>query len=427
MTIGLNFLSKVIDAGAGTALLKLEADLFLEGPEAGAFDFMRRYYRQYRSVPDSRTVQEQTGVRLPGPRGDLNFHMDNLYDRRVYEEIRLIHGELREAVKGARPGPAIDVLESGVRRIRRSRRGNSMVDLGQGIGQVRERLERVRGHGGMSGIPTPWETLSATTAGYQPADLITFVGRMGTGKTMQMLWQAEKVFNEGFSALVVTTEMGSEAMVRRWMSMHYNLDPYVLKSGMVSSYLMRKIEEWETTLLGRERFRILPLGLGAQVQHIEAAVDEVQPDIVFVDGSYLLKPSHSRPNNRNEATAYVFDELKQLTISTNLPWVVNTQFNRQAGARGKDGSLETIAMSDVVGMHSSIVVAVKPGITDNPMDSREMDVLKGREGESALFPIHYTFKPTNLNEMTAEERAAVEGAAAAASEGDDGDSGFQWR
>ncbi|MGZ7215667.1 DnaB-like helicase C-terminal domain-containing protein, partial [Streptococcus pyogenes] len=80
-------------------------------------------------------------------------------------------------------------------------------------------------------------TLNHLTAGYQPADLITYVGRMGTGKTMNLLYQAAAAYEEGYSVLFVTTEMHSESITRRWMAMRYHVDPHVLKSGMVSTAL----------------------------------------------------------------------------------------------------------------------------------------------------------------------------------------------
>uniref|UniRef100_A0AAU8KYL7 DNA replication protein n=1 Tax=Pseudomonas phage PA_L9 TaxID=3232177 RepID=A0AAU8KYL7_9CAUD len=425
MTVGLNFLATVVASETGSSLARLEEDLFVGEQEQAAFEFVRRYYRQYRSVPDARTVQEHTGVRLPTPRGDVEFHRNNLYDRRTFDVIRDTYSTLRDAIGTRQPAPAIQALESGLRRVRSTQRNAGLVDLAQGMAEVRQRLVRVQAMGGMSGVPTPWPTLNAETAGYQDADLITFVGRMGTGKTMTLLWQANHVYEEGYSALVVTTEMGSEQIARRWMAMHYGLDAKMLKSGMVSTRLLRQIEQYEAELLGRERFRILSLGTGAQISQIEAAVEELSPDIVFIDGAYLLKPSkQSRPLNRNETAAYVFDEIKQLTIDTNRPWVVNTQFNRAAGKGGKDGTLESIAMSDVIGYHSSIVVAVKHGPTENPYESRELDILKGREGEFGSFFTHYRFKPANLNEMTAEEVEAVSAGPAAAEEDDQG---YAWR
>lgn len=426
MTVGLNFLASVTAVGAGNHLVGLDSDLFVGDNEERAFEFMSRYYRQYRNAPDARTVQENTGVRLPTPRGDVAFHIDNLYERRTFDSIRDTYGSLREAIQSRQPGPALQVLEDGIRRARRTRRQNTIIDIRQGFDQVLERLDNVRGLGGISGVTTPWNTLNHLTAGYQPADLITYVGRMGTGKTMNLLYQAAAAYEEGYSVLFVTTEMHSESITRRWMAMRYHVDPHVLKSGMVSSALRGRMSAWRDELLGVERFRILPLGTGGSISEVERAVDEFNPDIIYVDGAYLLKPAHHKVNNRNELVAYIFDELKQLTIDTRKPWVVNTQFNRQAGAKGKDGSLETIGMADVIGQHSSIVIAVKPGITENPALSREMDILKGREGEHGKFHIHYRFKPTDLSEMTPEQVEAAE--VGSAEEGEEGpSSGYQWR
>ncbi|MGZ7186057.1 hypothetical protein ACXWN6_09655, partial [Streptococcus pyogenes] len=86
------------------------------------------------------------------------------------------------------------VLEDGIRRARRTRRQNTIIDIRQGFDQVLERLDSVRGMGGISGVTTPWSTLNHLTAGYQPADLITYVGRMGTGKTMNLLYQAAAAY-----------------------------------------------------------------------------------------------------------------------------------------------------------------------------------------------------------------------------------------
>jgi hypothetical protein len=70
-----------------------------------------------------------------------------------------------------------------------------------------------------------------------------------------------------------------------------------------------------------------------------------------------------------------------------------------AGKGGKDGSLETIGYTDAIGTHSSVVVAIKDGPTENPRASRMMDILKGREGEHGSFPINFRFAPLDMSEI----------------------------
>lgn len=409
MSAGLKFIASAINNGAGTAILSTGEDVLMGDQEIAVFDFVKGYYRSYREVPTPTIVQEHTGVRLPRAEGALKFHQENLYDRRDFEILRAGYGDLRELMKEGTPAPVVSVMERTIRRIRRGRRGQNLIDIHQGMGQVITRLEDALRQGGMTGVPAPWDTLNDQTGGYQKADLITLVGRMGTGKTAMMLAQAEHAYDCGYSVLVVTSEMASEQITRRWMAMRYGLNSQALKKGTVSTYLLRRMKGYQSELLGRERFRLLSVGTGAQLSQIEAAIDEVDPDIVFVDGIYLFYPSRGGGYMKlTERVTAVFDELKQMTIDTDKPFVTTTQFNRQAGKGGKEGSMETIGLSDAIGWHSSIVIAVKTGPTENPSESRELDILKGREGESGKFAINFKFKPVDFSEMTPEQLDAIE-------------------
>ena len=99
----------------------------------------------------------------------------------------------------------------------------------------------------------------------------------------------------------------------------------------------------------------------------------------------------------------MYDEIRAVNLDLNRPFIVSTQFNRQAGKSGKEGSLETIGFTDAVGTHSSHVIALKDGPTENSRDSRLFDFLKGREGEHGTVAINFKFAPLNMDEMTPEE------------------------
>jgi replicative DNA helicase len=409
MSTGLKFLSTALANGAGNAILRLDAELLTEDNEVNAFEFAKDYYRDHRETPSALLLQEHTGVRLPRPDGTLAFHEENLQERYDFNIIRDTWGGLRDAVANkARPAEIIQMMEGTVRRVRRTRRNQGMIDIGQAMDQTIDRLESLQMQGGMSGVPTPWPTLNAITSGYQKGDLITWVGRTSLGKTMLLLAQAEAAYNLGYSVLFVTTEMLSEAIARRWMALKWGFDPEALKNAQVSTYTLRKMRDLRANLLGRQRFRLLSAGMNSDLSVVEQAIDEMSPDILFLDGVYLMKPSGKQIHrSKTETVSAVFDELKQRNIDCNIPFVVNTQFSRQAGKGGREGSLESIGLSDTIGQHSSIVVAVKPGPTDNWKHSRELDILKGREGEDGKVNINYLFKPTNMSEMTPEQLEEV--------------------
>jgi hypothetical protein len=227
---------------------------------------------------------------------------------------------------------------------------------------------------------------------------------MGLGKTYILLRQAQKAHAAGYSVLFVTTEMGIEPLARRYSALELGLNPTNLKNGMVSTYMQRRIARMYLDMVGADRFKIFSVGMRAKVDAVTAICMEYGPDIVFIDGVYLLRPTEiSKSANRNERVAAVFDEVRALNLDMNRPMVVSTQFNRQAGKGGKEGTLETISYTDAVGTNSSQIVALKDGPTEDPKASRTFDFLKGREGESGEVAINFKFAPLDMEEMTPEE------------------------
>lgn len=743
MSAGLKLLSSAIQNGASNILLTLESQYLVDRQEESVLDFARSYYREYDEMPSLNTVFENTRVRLPRADGPLKFHLDNVYERYDYEILRDSYAEMRELLKTGKPAPVVNVMEATIRRIRRTRKNGTLIDAHQGIDLVTSRLREALLQGGVSGVPSPWPYYNDQTGGSQPADLITYVGRMAMGKCMHpdtpvimangrvraiktlkvgdqllgpdslpktvlstttgreemfkitptrgepwvcnrshilvlectydvdrihrkggrycysvsdflalpgrvrdnlrlvrtgvefarkpvefdpyivgvwlgdgsvgsqrisnpdpeviaaihdfaehhgyrvsnseqregacpvwgivgvqgkanafrdfvtvdcykrgqkripqdylvndreqrlallaglvdtdgyterdaveiitqyeglrddilflarslglsaswsvktveekpyyrirmfgatdqiparvarkrvhavrvrrsdpmhstftvtsegqgdyfgitlpgdhlyllgdftithntalLLAQHEHAFDSGYSTLFVTTEMGSEQIARRWMAMRYGINPDNLKKGTVSTYLLRKMEQYKAELYGRERFRLMSLGTGAKLSSVEVVIEEIRPDIVFIDGIYLFQPNKANGSmKQSERVTHVFDELKQQTLDTNIPHVVTTQFNRQAGKGGKDGTLESIGLSDAIGQHSSIVVAVKSGPTENPRDSLELEFLKGREGEEGKFAINFKFRPVDFSQMTQEELERID-------------------
>lgn len=421
MSAGLDYLSAAIHNGAGPAIMRLQEHYMIDERERTVYNFVTEYYRRYREVPAARIVSSETGIRLRTINEPLQFHHDQLLDRHDFNILRANYEPLRDSVQEGDTAQAVEIMDSTIRQIRRSRRGNvSAIDAVEGIQQVTDRLDRVMGMGGMSGVETPWEYMNEQTGGYQESDIITYVARTGQGKTALLINQADAAYESGSSALIITTEMNSEQIIRRWLTQKYGLNPRDMKLGTISTYLRRRLDAYATELLGRERFRVLPLGTGASFKEVEAAIDEFAPEIVFIDGIYLFRPSIASGNMKlTERVTAVYDDLKQLSIDSRLPYVVNTQFNRQAGKGGKEGSIETIGLSDAIGWHSSIVVAVKPGPTENPQMSRELDFLKGREGEAGKFYINFKFRPVDFSEIPREEVAEMIGGPALNSEEED--------
>lgn len=410
MSEGHRLLSSIIANQSGGSLLRLDRDM-LEGNELDAYDFMVGHYRTHRVLPLAQTVQSETGVRLPVAEEPLEFYLSNVHDRYDYNVIRTHYATLREQLSGNDMAAVRSTIATMARDTRSARRDNRVVSMSEGIGMVEQRLIDTRGMGGITGVEAGWATYDEATGGYQNSDLVTIVARPGIGKTYILLKQARHAhYVQGKSVLFVTTEMGIEQIARRDVALALGLNPTRLKNNTISTYAMRRIAQYRESCLSDDAFRIFSVGMGATVGDIEALADEFGPDIIYLDGAYLLHPTVKGKMNRIERVGEVFDELKGFTISSNRPVVATMQYNRQAGKGGKDGSLENIGFTDAVGMHSSLVVSVKFGETENPKASRIMEFMKGREGEDTKIAINFKFAPVDFDERPLEEEEAATGA-----------------
>ncbi len=412
MSDGLKLLSSAISNGAGQTLLGLSADLFVQD-ELVAYEFVRGYFRSYRTLQGADTVRQETNVRLPIANEPIAFYVDQLYQRQEYNLIRDQFGALRDALSNRNVQDARGRIATMARIVRGTeRRGRAVMRIDEAAQAAFREMELTRGYGGVTGVTSGWEGMDQITGGYQPADVITIVGRPSLGKTYVLLKQADAAHQSGENVLFVTTEMGMSSIARRHASVRMGVNPTLLKRNEISTHVMRRIQNMYREMMGADRFNIFSVGMGAKVNSIEALIHEYGPSVVYIDGAYLLRPTDgSKTMNRTERITAVFDELKALNLDVELPIVVTSQFNRMAGKGGKEGSLETIGYTDAIGTHSSVIAALKVGPTENPYDSRMLEFLKGREGESGEIAFNFKFAPLNMNEFTPEQRAAEEEAA----------------
>lgn len=407
MSDGLKLISSILANESPRTLSQIEREMLIDS-EVTAFDFVKSHLRQYRELPTVQTVQSETGVRLPAAPETLSYYVDTVSERHEYNLIRDRFATFREALQQRDMGVVADHISDMSRVIRRRRRGahqtGEAVNLTEAGRMVTDRLRRIQGQGGVSGITTGWTKFDHITGGYQGSDLITWVGRMGLGKTYVLLKQAQAAHRMGHSVLFVTTEMGIEPLARRYAALETGVNPRMLRDGTISTNTRRRIENVFRNMVGAERLKIFSVGMNAKVDSIALLADEFGPDIIFIDGVYLLRPTDTPRNaTHTDRVRLVFDEIRAMNLDMGIPYVVSTQFSRAAGKKGKEGTLETIGYSDAIGTHSSQVVAIKDGPTEDPAHSRLFDFLKGREGEHGTVSINFRFAPLNMDEMTQEE------------------------
>ena len=134
-----------------------------------------------------------------------------------------------------------------------------------------------------------------------------------------------------------------------------------------------------------------------QIESVASAIETCKPDLVVLDGVYLLRVQGA---NRNERMANAFDEVKRLAKRKRVPIVITTQFNREVKKDlAKTLSVEAIALSDVGGWNADLIFGLAQ--TDDMKKEKKMTFipLKVREGFGKEVTTNWNFERMDFSEL----------------------------
>lgn len=395
---GLKLIAKLLEDGATQALRELTPDKFFKN-EREVYQYVRRHYRRYHELPDIATVESELDIELPETPESYEFYHEKVEDRRAYNSFKEPFSELRQALAGndiPAARAAIGMLSDASRVHNTQQDIRNLRELGDSI--LRNADLRLR-NDDVPGITTGWAEIDEQLdGGYQNGDLVTWAARPGMGKTYYLLHQAIAAWQSGRSVLVVSMEMTLEQLGNRAFGMMNQINPNAIRRGQLTNRSRRKLTNHIHGLEGADHFHLYAGNFRKNVEDVEHTMQELNPDIVYIDGVYLMRTEKGfgKRQGRYEIATDVFDYLKEMTITHARPIVATTKFNKAAGKKGADATLETIGYTDAAGTHSSIVIGLKEGVEPNQDTTRQVEIMKGREGEEGIYHTHFCFGPMNF-------------------------------
>lgn len=417
MSDGLKLLGAVVDNGSVNILRELKAEYFID-EEVAVFQYMQRHYRRYGSIPTIETLEAEKGITIPEAEENISYYLQRVEDRYCYEFIKTDFQRLKGALRDYNMEAAREIVESLRRTNKLTTTSNDIRNIAEAASQVVEQYEHAHANPGLSGVSTGLPRLDHLTGGWQAGDLITLVSRPAQGKTWILLANALAAWNSGSSVLIVTMEMTVPQITRRLLAMHSGINPKFIIRGQLSNHARDRFMDCVDNLVGTDRMHLYSGGKRKRPSDVGMLIQEYRPDIVLVDGVHLMNTDDTRATQQNQRVSSLFDGMNQLTIDHSIPVLGTTHLNRAAGTKGKAASLETVAYSDAIGTHSSIVISVNEGIATKEKTQRQLTIIKGREGEEGTVHTNFTFSPMNFGqaEYTAAHHASAHTAIEAVAE-----------
>jgi replicative DNA helicase len=406
MSEGLDLISSIIERGSTVTFRLLDAELFVGKEERSVYDFIRNHYRRHSELPTIETIEESLDVQIPDAPEHVDYYLDLVYSRRMYNAVRRPFNAMHDALTGRKKEEVRNYASLIYAATRESTPEHDLRTLGDLTLEADRNYRENMLSESMTGIPTGWITLDKETSGYQNGDLVVWVARPGLGKTHLLIHQAKAAWLAGKSTLFVSMEMSLHQITNRFLGHYASINPEFIKRGELSYWSKRRFDDAILQLGDDRRFHIFAGNMGKTTDDVDQLIQELAPDIIYWDGMYLSKPrAGSKARNRYDTIAYVLDDIKEMTITRDRPIVATTQFSKGAGREGVEGSLETIGYTDTISTHASIITAILPPNKKRikqygTSKFREIILMKGREGESEGFNVAYSFSPMAFFELT---------------------------
>lgn len=402
-SIGLKFISALISNDSVSDYLKFGPCAYLfdhAANEKSQFEFFSDYVSKYGTIPTKETFEQETKSKLPDAPEPAAYYKDKLYDRHVHRSLVIASEKAADALKDKKPQQALETIKSMVYELEVASVSETLYDFRTAHDIIMQSINSKLSPTTQDEFDFGWDTPIQGAGG----DLISLVGRPAVGKTFFTLKgaiHAHKVQRK--VPLVISMEMKPEKIFERLSAMYLNTPINWLKTGGFPTLHTNPKKKFSKALKELENdevpFYVVDGNLTATVDDISALCHQLKPDVVFVDGAYLLQIEGRY--SKFEKIGEIARGLKQRIASDhNIPCIASWQFNRESAKVKKTDKvgLEHIAGSDEIGQLSSIVLGLFQEDSAETVNARKIDILKGREGETGEFFINWDFVKMDFSE-----------------------------
>lgn len=227
------------------------------------------------------------------------------------------------------------------------------------------RMELIESGVDLSVAKWPWEPLNEATLGLQPDDYIVYYGRPKNKKTWMLAYHVAHTYEQGKRPLIYTKEMHPDNIHMRVAACIARIPYQLFRLGGLQGSERKRLYELRDMVrdLHSSEDIICLSGRDAPggkdtVEWLQAKIEKYDPDVVFIDGMYLMSDGTSvKTQKDNIRVQNISRGIRQMVLSTGKPAVCTLQANRQA-AKNQTAELDEIAFTDAIGMDATVIIRV---------------------------------------------------------------------
>ena len=209
------------------------------------------------------------------------------------------------------------------------------------------------------GVPTGFEKIDEATAGFQGGQLITVIAPPKTGKSQIALKMAINVHKAGKIPMFQSFEMSNHEQSQRHDAMRAHISAARLRRGKLNGREEERYSDLLETMKDEHPFHLVDAVNGLTIDSLIAKAEQLTPDILFVDGVYLMMDQVTGESNTPQALTNITRGLKRVAQRLDIPIVITTQ-TLLWKMRGGKVTADSIGYSSSFFQDSDVILGLEP-------------------------------------------------------------------
>lgn len=333
---------------------------FLDDDNRRVWQFLRKHYTEYSEVPTVTTVKDHyPNYKVLDVEDSIDYLLDTMVDFRRRLLTRQGLEAAVEELQNNDHNSALTAMEQTIARVNEQGvLGTHEVDLTKNTEERYKEYLSIQ-NAEFLGIPTGFKDIDDATAGLQGGQLVTIIAPPKTGKSQVALQVAINVHKLGKVPMFQSFEMNNHEQQQRHDAMRAHIDHGRLRRGKLSDKENDRYIDMLNDMEKQHPFHLVDAVNGITVSALSAKIEQLKPDIVFVDGVYLMMDELTGEMNTPQAITNITRALKRLAQRIDKPIVITTQTLLWKMRAGKV-TADSIGYSSSFFQDSDVILGLEP-------------------------------------------------------------------
>lgn len=389
MSVENSFLRKLIETKEWETVLNkdITADYF-SGANKRAFKWLSDFKVKYGELPDKETFKKhfpEVNLNIESPE-TVGYYCDELRRKIRHNKLVTTLEKIDNLINDRDVDKCYTLLESLISEVNNDFTFTEKVDLGADTEKRFQDYLVNKATGGMTGIPLGIYPLDKQTGGIKEVDLISFLAKSGVGKTFLLCIIASNLIKAGYKTLFLTKEMSPHQILKRVDAIMSGVSYSRLKDGALTNDEESIYKDYLENIAPKYASKLSIELIINGVAECAAKIDAYKPDIVLIDGGYLM--SEGKDPEDWKAVLAVFKAFKIIALNRKIPIITTTQLTDKGN----------IAYATSLKQYCDGMWAMLQDEVQRAAKEVEIQTLKIRDGEwTPKFTMQFDFREMNYD------------------------------